>query len=291
LILSWLFGGTLGETLTCFVALDFLWIYSRDWLLFGLSFIGGSPLRRYLQRFHHHNLLVFCDLYRKDPLTSDSFEINSEWIFKLLFQMNPLILKKYLCILWGITLSSQTICSHQNRCQSNIFGIHFIISTFIAFNTSTLTQHTILLTPQQAPMAAPTTMPPCGHSSAPQMFYSITKFLLNKNWISKAEQSQAFARGFQADLWYRIMHWLEIKLPDHDPDNFHPLFEIEKAAKHVLHGALHTTFLQPNATAIVPPAASSSPTTSIKTESICPDLSQGYRLSRNQTQTVWLHVQ
>jgi hypothetical protein len=32
-------------------------------------------------------------------LTSDSFEINSERIFKLLFQMNPLILKKYLHIL------------------------------------------------------------------------------------------------------------------------------------------------------------------------------------------------
>jgi hypothetical protein len=34
------------------------------------------------------------------------------------------------------------------------------------------------------------------------MFYSITKFLLNKNQISEAEQSQAFARGFQADLWH-----------------------------------------------------------------------------------------
>jgi hypothetical protein len=69
-----------------------------------------------------------------------------------------------------------------------------------------------------------------------QMFYSITKFLLNKNWISEAEQSQAFARGFQGDLWHQIIHQLEIKLPDHDPDNFYPLSEINKAAKHILHG-------------------------------------------------------
>jgi hypothetical protein len=39
-----------------------------------------------------------------------------------------------------------------------------------------------------------------------QMFYFITKFLLNKNQISEAEQSRAFTRGFQADLWRRIMH-------------------------------------------------------------------------------------
>jgi hypothetical protein len=38
------------------------------------------------------------------------------------------------------------------------------------------------------------------------MFSSITKFLLNKNQISEAEQSRAFAKGFQADLWHQIMH-------------------------------------------------------------------------------------
>jgi hypothetical protein len=62
------------------------------------------------------------------------------------------------------------------------------------------------------------------------------------------------------------MHWLEIKPPNHDSDNFYPLSEINEAAKHVLHGASHTKFLQPNVMAIVPPVASSSPTTAIKTE-------------------------
>jgi hypothetical protein len=39
-----------------------------------------------------------------------------------------------------------------------------------------------------------------------RMFYSITKFLLNENPISEVEQSQAFTRGFQVDLWHQVMH-------------------------------------------------------------------------------------
>jgi hypothetical protein len=70
------------------------------------------------------------------------------------------------------------------------------------------------------------------------------------------------------DLLHQIIHQLEIKLPDHDPDNLYPLSKISEAAKHVLHGASHTKSLQPNVMEIVPPAASSSPTTSIKTEEL-----------------------
>jgi hypothetical protein len=62
------------------------------------------------------------------------------------------------------------------------------------------------------------------------------------------------------------MHQLEIKLPNHDPDNFYPLFEINEAAKHVLHGASHTSFLQPNVILTPPPAQLTS--TSIKTEDL-----------------------
>jgi hypothetical protein len=62
------------------------------------------------------------------------------------------------------------------------------------------------------------------------------------------------------------MHQLEIKLPNHDPYNFYPLSKINKAAKHVLHGASHTSFLQPNVMLTFPPAPSTS--TSIKTEDL-----------------------
>jgi hypothetical protein len=64
--------------------------------------------------------------------------------------------------------------------------------------------------------------------------------------MSEAEQSQAFIRGFQPDLWRRISHRLEIKLPNHDPDDFYLLLEINEAAKHVLHGASQNSFLQPS---------------------------------------------
>jgi hypothetical protein len=66
-------------------------------------------------------------------------------------------------------------------------------------------------------------------------FYTITKFLINKNCLSNAEQSHAFIRGFQSDLWNRILCRLELKFPDHYPDNHYDLGDIHEAAKHVLH--------------------------------------------------------
>jgi hypothetical protein len=86
-----------------------------------------------------------------------------------------------------------------------------------------------------------------------QVFYTIIQFLLTKNQISEAEQSQAFVRGFQLDLWCQISCRLKIKLPNHDPDDFYPLFEINEAAKHVLHGTSQNSFLQPSITSTTPP--------------------------------------
>jgi hypothetical protein len=82
---------------------------------------------------------------------------------------------------------------------------------------------------------------------------TITQFLLTKNQISEAEQSRAFIRVFQPDLWHQISYRLEIKLPNHDPDDFYPLFEINEAAKHVLHGTSQNSFLQPSVTSTTPP--------------------------------------
>jgi hypothetical protein len=91
------------------------------------------------------------------------------------------------------------------------------------------------------------------------VFYTITKFLLTKNQISEAEQSRAFVRGFQLDLWCRISRRLKIKLPNHDPNNFYPLSEINEAAKHVLHGTSQNSFLQPSITSTTPPTQQASP--------------------------------
>jgi hypothetical protein len=92
-----------------------------------------------------------------------------------------------------------------------------------------------------------------------RVFYTITQFLLTKNRISEAEQSRAFTRGFQPNLWHRISRRLEIKLPDHDPNDFYSLFEINEAAKHVLNSTSQNSFLQPSVTSTAPPTQPASP--------------------------------
>jgi hypothetical protein len=92
-----------------------------------------------------------------------------------------------------------------------------------------------------------------------RVFYTITQFLLTKNRISEAEQSRASTRGFQLDLWRQISRRLEIKLPNHDTDDFYPLFEINEAAKHVLHGTSQNSFLQTSITSTAPPTQPASP--------------------------------
>ena len=67
-------------------------------------------------------------------------------------------------------------------------------------------------------------------------FMAITTFLITKNRILPAEQSRAFARGFPPELWNRVAHRLQLKLPDHFPDDPYTLEEIHDAACFVLHG-------------------------------------------------------
>ncbi|KAF8227111.1 hypothetical protein L208DRAFT_1298440, partial [Tricholoma matsutake] len=64
------------------------------------------------------------------------------------------------------------------------------------------------------------------------------KFLSTKGRISDAEQSRAFVRGFQPGLWARIARRLELKFPDHYPDDPYPLNDIHTAAKFVLAGSI-----------------------------------------------------
>jgi hypothetical protein len=91
------------------------------------------------------------------------------------------------------------------------------------------------------------------------VFYTITKFLLTKNQISEAEQSQVFVRGSQLDLWHQISRRLKIKLPNYDPNDCYPLSEINEAAKHVLHGISQNSFSQPSITSATPPTQQVSP--------------------------------
>src|ERR1700677_3683069 len=56
-----------------------------------------------------------------------------------------------------------------------------------------------------------------------RQFLAITTFLIEKMQLSTAEQSRAFARGFQAELWSCILQRLQLKLPNHFPDDPYPL--------------------------------------------------------------------
>jgi hypothetical protein len=73
-------------------------------------------------------------------------------------------------------------------------------------------------------------------------FFAITQFLRTKNRISEAEQSRAFVRGFQPDLWNKIARRLELKFPDQYPDDPYPLSDIHAAAQFVLHGTTPAVF-------------------------------------------------
>ena len=69
-------------------------------------------------------------------------------------------------------------------------------------------------------------------------FIAMTTFLIAKNRISAAEQSRAFARGFPQKLWTKVAHRLQLKFPDHFPDDPYTLEQIHDAARFILHGDL-----------------------------------------------------
>ncbi|KAH9018553.1 hypothetical protein EDB84DRAFT_1276122, partial [Lactarius hengduanensis] len=67
-------------------------------------------------------------------------------------------------------------------------------------------------------------------------FLLITHYLISKNHMSTAEQSRAFLRGVRPDLSQRIMQRLQLKMPDHMPDDPYDLGDIYDAANFVLMG-------------------------------------------------------
>ena len=64
----------------------------------------------------------------------------------------------------------------------------------------------------------------------------MTTFLIAKNRISTAEQSQAFACSFPQKLWTKVTHRPQLKFPNHFPNNPYTLEHIHNAAWFVLHG-------------------------------------------------------
>ncbi|KZS99347.1 uncharacterized protein LAESUDRAFT_610212, partial [Laetiporus sulphureus 93-53] len=66
-------------------------------------------------------------------------------------------------------------------------------------------------------------------------FLAITSFLIDKTRISKSECNRAFVRGFPPELWNQISQLLQLKQPDHYPDDPYSVNDIYEAAKFMLH--------------------------------------------------------
>ena len=69
-------------------------------------------------------------------------------------------------------------------------------------------------------------------------FMAIMMFLIAKSHISPAEQSHTFVWGFPLELWSRVAHHLQLKLPNHFPDDPYTLEEIHDAVRFLLHGTI-----------------------------------------------------
>ena len=67
-------------------------------------------------------------------------------------------------------------------------------------------------------------------------FMAIMMFLIVKNRILSAKQSHTFVQGFPPELYNRVTHHLQLKLPNHFPDDPYTLEEIHDAAHFVLQG-------------------------------------------------------
>ncbi|OBZ79587.1 hypothetical protein A0H81_01077 [Grifola frondosa] len=67
-------------------------------------------------------------------------------------------------------------------------------------------------------------------------FFKITEFLRSRQRLSTSEIARTFYKPFTPTLWQSVHSRLQLKYPDHNPDDFWPLRHILDAAHYVLHG-------------------------------------------------------
>ena len=87
-------------------------------------------------------------------------------------------------------------------------------------------------------------------------FIAMTTFLIAKNHISTAEQSRAFACGFPQKLWTKVAHQLQLKFPNHFPDDPYTLEQIHDAARFILHSTTSLSLALDDTHTPVPTTAS-----------------------------------
>ncbi|KZT26852.1 hypothetical protein NEOLEDRAFT_1051568, partial [Neolentinus lepideus HHB14362 ss-1] len=97
-------------------------------------------------------------------------------------------------------------------------------------------------------------------------FILITRFLISKDLLSTREQNRAFQRGFNAELWLRIVHRLQIKDIDHPPDTAYDVQKVYEAAAFALYGTATTGTSGSQSTSKVSDAAPTA--SSVKSEEL-----------------------
>ncbi|KAH9037343.1 hypothetical protein EDB84DRAFT_1268747 [Lactarius hengduanensis] len=113
-------------------------------------------------------------------------------------------------------------------------------------------------------------------------FLVISQYLVSKNRLSAAEQSRAFIRGFQPTLEQHIKQRLQLKKPDHNPQDTYELDDIYDAAAFVLMGTSPAT-LRNSPSATSPVAATASTSTDVKLEAILTMLERAFSGDSQQT--------
>ncbi|KAI0258303.1 hypothetical protein BC834DRAFT_835888 [Gloeopeniophorella convolvens] len=86
-----------------------------------------------------------------------------------------------------------------------------------------------------------------------RQFVLISKYLIKKKRLSDLEQSRTFMRGFQPALAVRIEQRLQLKNPDHMPDDPYKLADIHAAANFILLGSNTGLAAPPTFVAAQPP--------------------------------------
>ncbi|KAI8969751.1 hypothetical protein BD414DRAFT_427986 [Trametes punicea] len=69
-------------------------------------------------------------------------------------------------------------------------------------------------------------------------FYTMTSYLISQNRLSTSEQSRLFVRGIVQPLWVQMSQRLQLKLPDHYPEDSYKLEDVYNAAKFILHSTV-----------------------------------------------------
>jgi hypothetical protein len=103
-----------------------------------------------------------------------------------------------------------------------------------------------------------------------RQFYVMTQFLIDRGRYSSAEQSRAFIRGLQPQFCQRVDQRLQLRHPDHHPEDPYTLSEVNAAATFVLQGSSFSNAPFAESPAQIEPASRPIPTvqlpTTIKTE-------------------------